>query len=575
MQFRKKETPKNFHLFEKEFGKIPAICLCNAEIENLNEATDYLYDDSFIPSGFLPDIQLVETIIQKAINNGEKICVFGDYDADGVTSSAILKQTLDALGADSFVRLPDRIEGYGISLKAVEECIQKGAKLIITVDNGIKAIEEIAYAKSKGINVVVLDHHIPGDEIPDADAIIDLHWKNGNYPYTHLTGSGLSFKVALYLTRNTDYDAEKLCDLAAIGTIADVEELLGENRVIVKNAITLMRSEEYDRYGVKTLFGRSLDYITAEDIAFSIGPAVNACGRLQERGAEKPLNLLLCKEEELAKTLAEEIISVNEERKSLQKKCYSKIKSQAEKYFADGDRVLVVLSDDAPTGIVGLLAGNLKEEFGVPAIVFGKTTNAEGEEIYTGSARSIEECNIYDALLKASDTLIRFGGHALAAGMSVKPENLDIFRETINSLVSISDDIINKPYIYDLELDEKEITDELFSELEACEPFGQGNPKPRFKVRARTELVKNGLYQALGTDKQHLKLRCETFDILGFNMAEEYRKAKTPKSIEAYGTLSLNHFNGQNYNQLMLDNFVPIEEKKTDLMASLSSILKF
>lgn len=575
MNYQKKSISKNFAVFEKEYGKIPSLCLCNAGIKTLAQAKAYLCDTNYIPSSLLPDIDKAENIIQSAINRSEKLCIFGDYDADGVTSSAILKLTLDALGADSFVRLPDRIEGYGISLKAVEECIQKGAKLIITVDNGIKAIEEIAYAKSKGISVVVLDHHIPGDEIPDADAIIDLHWKNGKYPYTHLTGSGLAFKVALYLTRNIEFDATKLVDLAAIGTIADVEELLGENRVIVKNAIKLMRSKEYSRYGVKALYGRDLDYIRAEDIAFSIGPAVNACGRLQERGAEKPLNLLLCKEEELAKTLADEIISVNEERKTMQKRCYNKIKSQAEKYFSDGDGVLVVLSDDAPTGIVGLLAGNLKEEFGVPAIVFGKTINAEGEEIYTGSARSIEECNIHDALLKASDTLIRFGGHALAAGMSVKPENLDIFRETINSLVSISDEIINKPYIYDLELDEKEITDELLSDLDTCEPFGQGNPKPRFKVRARTELVKNGLYQALGADKQHLKLRCESFDILGFNMAEEYRKAKTPKTIEAYGTLSVNHFNGQNYNQLMLDNFVPIEEKKTDLMASLSSMLKF
>lgn len=571
MKFKRRTFPEIFYDFENRYGRIIAICLCNAGINSFDAAESYLFSEDLADSSLLPGISKVNKIIKSSIKAKNYICIFGDYDADGVTSSAIMKITLDTLGADSYVRLPDRNEGYGISMTAIHECIAKNVKLIITVDNGIRAIEEIKAAKEHGIKVIILDHHVPGDTVPIADAIIDLHWKKRSYPFIHLTGSGLSFKVAMYLLKDTSFDSMSLCDLAAIGTIADVETLLGENRAIVKNAIRQMRNPKYNRYGVKAL-AANLEFITAEDIAFQIGPCINACGRLEARGAEIPLELLLSNNENDAENRAKYIIEINEKRKLLQKECYADVQLQARKMIQNGDTVLVVVSDKAPTGIVGLLAGALKEEFNRPAIVFGKK-----DVVYTGSARSIPEYNILEAISECSEHLLKFGGHALAAGMSISPEKIDDFREELNQRSALSAKDLELTVSYCGDLTEKETEDiSTYEALDMCEPFGQGNPKPVFKVNVTTKPDKNGLFTALGKDGQHLKLKTEKdLSIVGFNLAEKYKKSGSPRKLIAYGTFGRNHFGGNEYKQLRLIAFDAVAEHKTDLMAQLSEMLKF
>lgn len=576
MNYKQHKLSSEFKLLEQKFGATIATCMDGAGIKTLSDANDYLYNTQLIDPSLIPDISSVEKIILESVKLGNKICIFGDYDADGITSSAILHISLSKLGADVFVRLPDRLEGYGISKTAIDECIERGAKLIITVDNGIRAINEIAYAKSKGISVIVLDHHIPGDSIPNADCIVDLHWVSGNYGYTHLTGSGLAFKVSLYLHRHSDFNAMTLVDLAAIGTIADVEELLGENRVITKLAISQLRDPSYSRLGIRYLFNKDLSHITAEDIAFQIGPCINACGRLDPHGAELPLMLLLTDNSDEASSLADRVRTRNEDRKKIQEACYINIHEEAISLVSKGHSILVIHSDEAATGIVGLLAGKLKEEFNRPAIVFGTKENGDGSIIYTGSARSISDYNILKGITECSDLLLRFGGHELAAGMSILPENFEAFRNMINSLSPLSESQLEKKGYYNIVLSETQIGDaNIFSDLEKCEPFGAGNPKPIVKVDITTIPTSNGLYSTLGKNKQHLKLHTEAFDVIGFNMVSDYIDAGCPRKITAYGSLSTNYYGDKEYKQLMIESFDAIEEEKTSLMSSLASLLKF
>lgn len=559
MKWKKADEPASYRLFrETGYSPLVASALAKAGLTDLEDANRHLGREEFEDPGKIRNIGKATDVIWKHVYEGNRICVYGDYDSDGITASAVMFLALRRLGANVTVRLPDRIEeGYGISKKAIDEQAELGAKLFITVDNGIRAIEETRYVKELGLDIVVLDHHEPGNEIPEADAVIDLHIPGETFPDTELTGSGLAWKVAHYMLEQMgehDY-AMSLVDIAAIGTVGDVAPLLGENRTIVKRAIRMMRSPGYNRPGVSALM-KGIEHITAEDIAFRLAPCLNAPGRLTSGGASLPLILLIEDDSRTATELAARVHSENEHRKELQRDCYQSIREEAVERIASGEKVLVILAENAPSGIAGLLAGSLKEEFGRPAIVFCPKKNIEGEMIWTGSARSVDAFHILNAIDACRDTLVAYGGHKLAAGLTIKAD-LDVlarFRKAINEKAGyLTEEMLNPVALWDVELTTKDLTDELYAEMESLEPFGAGAPRPVVKIPV-TVNGENG-HTFMGAESQHLKLFCDSCVMVGFSLAEKYIENCLPTELTAYGNLSLNYYRGSCTKQISLLDF--------------------
>lgn len=545
-------------LMENGYSPLMAAALSKAGIKDVDEAQRHLHYEEFEDPGKIRNIDKATDIIWKHIYDGNRICIYGDYDADGITASAVMFLALRRLGANVTVRLPDRIEeGYGISKKAISEQADLGAKLFITVDNGIRAIEETKYVKELGFDIVVLDHHEPGEDLPEADAVIDLHIPGETFPDIELTGSGLAWKVAHYMLEQVgehDY-AMSLVDIAAIGTVGDVAPLKGENRVIVKRAIRMMQSPGYQRPGVSALLKGS-EHISAEDIAFRLAPCLNAPGRLTSGGASLPLILLIEDDPVTAMELASFVHSENERRKELQRECYVAIREEAEQRIAKGEKVLVILAENAPSGIAGLLAGNLKEEFGYPSIVFCPKKNIQGETVWTGSARSVDAFHILNAINSCKEHLLNFGGHKLAAGLTLAADNdkLASFREAINREAEyLTEEMMNTVSFWDVELTQEDLTDELYLQMEMLEPFGAGAPKPIVKLPVKVNGDKGHTF--MGAESQHLKLFTDNCVMVGFSLAEKYMENSLPTELTAYGNLSLNYYRGSCTKQVSLLDF--------------------
>ena len=559
MLWKQSETRKDYAAFiAAGYGKLTALTLSKAGAKTVQDAEEFLHGDELYDPALIRGIQKATDIIWRHIYRENRICVFGDYDTDGITASAVMFLALRKLGAHVYVRLPDRIEeGYGISKNAIQEQIEQGTDLFITVDNGVKAVGETAFIKKSGCDIVILDHHQPGDVLPEADALIDLHIPGETYPNEELTGSGLAWKVVHFMLEQAgehDY-AMSLVDLAAIGTIGDVAPLIGENRVIVKRALNLMRSSTYERPGIAALMP-DLQHVTAEDVAFRISPCLNAPGRLEKRGAELSLLLLLEDRPQTAMRLAQNIMAINERRKMLQTECFRLIQDEVEQRIQHGEKIIVVCAENAPSGIAGLLAGTIREKYNRPAIVFAPKTNIDGEVMWTGSARSVEEFHMLDGIVCCREYLIAFGGHKLAAGLSMKAdkEKVELFRSAINQQAAELDESFFEPAIYwDMEISVRDLTTEVFAEMEALEPFGAGVPKPVFRLLAQLNTDK--AYELLGANRNHLKLYAQDFSMIGFSMAEKYLSSDLPEQIEVIGSLSMNYYRGQAYKQISLLDF--------------------
>lgn len=559
--WKKSEIPAGYEKLRAEgYPELSALVMSKAGIDSKEKAEVFLHSETVHDPAKIRNIEKVAEIIWDHIYKGKKICIFGDYDADGVTGAAILYLMLKRLGADVIARLPDRIyEGYGISMSAIREEIAIGTKLFVTIDNGIKANAEIEEIRRQGCMSIVLDHHQPGDVLPDADALIDLWVEGETYPFRKLTGSGLAWKVACYmLTQVDDYDyGMSLVDLAAIGTIADVAPLIGENRSIVKRALRQMRSCWYTREGIKALYDGPLDRITAEDIAFKIAPCINASGRLEVRGADIPLLLLFEDKPEIAKYLAEKVVYFNDQRKQIQRQWCEKMENHAFHMIERGDKVLVLHAEDAPSGVVGLIAGNLKEKFNRPTIVFSTKQDSTGRTVWTGSGRSIEGFHLLNALKTCDDLFLNYGGHELAAGMTLPASNLALYqlRVRLNEAADYLTEEDLTPVVYwDMEITEAELTTELYDELKTLEPFGEGVRKPVFKMRMHTAPKR---HMVMGADKTHLKLFYEGYSAIGFSLAAKYIQAELPGVIDGLGYPSENYFNGKIKREFMLLDFEP------------------
>lgn len=516
--------------------------------------------NSYDPLLFNNMEKAVDLIIEH-IKNKNKIVIYGDYDADGATSSAILVETLRILKAQTEVYIPDRVsEGYGLNKKAIDELVRGGAKLIITVDNGIRSKEEVKYIRDKNIDVIVTDHHIaPEDkkDLPDC-LIINPAISEDNYPFKFLSGAGVAFKLAKAIIGRAKIAAifknkleENLLDLVAIGTIADCVVLLGENRVLVKKGLEVLNKTK--RIGLIKLMeaakisNRKLD---SWNIGFQIAPRLNAAGRMDH--ANTAFELLITKDESEASLLAENLNNKNIGRQETTENIFSQIVNEIESTEQD-DKIIIVTSKDDQhwnEGVIGLVAGRIAEKYYKPVLVITKT-----EDGYKGSGRSIDEFNIIEAVEKCADLLTKFGGHPAACGFSLLSENLEKFitkmKEVANEQMR---DLVLRPKIeIEAELKLSEINEDLMMELNKFCPFGTGNDKPKF-VSYEVMLVD---IMNMGFDGQHIKLKIKNgssniFNAIGFGQTEKWKDLRIGDKIDIVYYLETNEFNGRSEIQMKI-----------------------
>ena len=487
--------------------------LINKNLSNLDDANKFLktsLKDLRNPRD-LKDINKGVSIMKSGILNNKKVLIAGDYDADGITSSTILYTGLKKCGANVSYRIPDRItEGYGISESIIREAYTNNVDIIITCDNGIAAYDQVKLAKELGMQVIITDHHdIPFKELengikeyilPPADAIINPKQEDCKYPFDNLCGAAVAFKFIQVLYQEFNISEECAFDLiqyAAIGTVCDVVDLVDENRIIVKEGLEQINNTS--NLGLQALInikGLNDNNISVYSLGFIIGPCLNASGRLEL--ASLGVELLLTEDEEVAKQLAERLSELNIERQNLtQKGLEDGINQVISNNMLDTDKVLVVYLPDLHESIAGIVAGRLKEKFNLPTIVLTKAHDGA-----KGSARSIEGYNMFEELVKCKELLGKFGGHPMAAGLSLPIENINEFRTMINNNCTLSEeDFINKIYI-DMALPISYLSFDLVDDLKIFEPFGKGNSKPAFGIRG-LNVIKASI---LGKNKNVLKL---------------------------------------------------------------------
>ncbi|MGU7999799.1 single-stranded-DNA-specific exonuclease RecJ [Streptococcus suis] len=491
----------------------------------------------------LHDMDKAVERIRRAIEDYEQILIYGDYDADGMTSASILKETLEEMGAEVQVYLPNRFtDGYGPNQSVYKYFIeQQGISLIVTVDNGVAGHEAIAYAQEMGVDVVVTDHHSMQETLPNAYAIVHPEHPDGNYPFKHLAGCGVAFKLACALLETVHAD---LLDLVAIGTIADMVSLTDENRVMVKYGLSLLKQTE--RAGLQELIkiaGIDIDSIDEETVGFQLAPRLNALGRLDD--PNPAIELLTGFDDEEAHQIALMIDSKNVERKDVVQAIYDEAKTMLRR-----DRPVQVLAKEGwNPGVLGIVAGRLLEELHQPVIVL---SIEDGKA--KGSARSVEAVDIFKALKDHQDLFIAFGGHAGAAGMTLEVDKLEELALTLaDYIIENKLDLSSKSsLVLDEELDLEELTLDTLKSFEKLAPYGMDNKKPVFYIRDfQVESART-----MGQNNAHLKLRITKgaagFDVVAFgkgNLALEFSQAK---GLELAVTLSVNQWNGNTSLQLML-----------------------
>lgn len=440
------------------------------------EVEEFLSDDQQLCDPFeLIDMDKAVERISAALDKGEKICVYGDYDADGVTSTAMLYTYLKSKGADVIYIVPEREENYGLNRNAVDRMKLAGVGLMITVDNGISAQAEIDYANEKGIDVVVTDHHLPQGELPKAVAVVDPHREDCPSHFKHYAGAGVCFKLICALE---GVSGEEMCaqyaDLAAVGTIADVMPLKDENRLIVCRGMEHLEDARVGIPAILDVAGLRRRGINAINVSFGIAPRLNAAGRVGS--CDRAVKLLIETDREVADRIAQDINEANAQRQTLERQISEQAIELIEKQGLEFDRVIVICGDGWHHGVIGIVASRICERYGRPAIVL----SVDGDEA-SGSARSVGEFSLYDAISACKDVLNRFGGHAQAAGVSLPLQNVDAFRRAINEYAAREyGDMPFSQLNIDCKLRPSAFTPDLVRSLEVLAPFGTGNPVPVF-----------------------------------------------------------------------------------------------
>lgn len=523
-----------------KISNLLASILIHKNITTDEEVTKFLNPtrNDFYNPFLLPDMEKAVDRIVKAVDNKEVITIYGDYDVDGITSITLLKNFFANSGIDVKTYIPNRLEeGYGLNKDAIREISYSDTTLIITVDCGITGIEEIEYAKSIGIDVIVTDHHEPGEEIPNCIAVVDAKRKDNKYPFNQLAGCGVAFKLiqALAITWNLpEKEYLKFLDIAAIGTISDIVPLVDENRVIAK--LGLMLVERTNNIGLKTLINLcGFKKIDSTMVSFGLSPRINACGRLGH--ADEALELFLAKDKQTTDKLAKKMNEYNSARQQVERKIYDEAVEEIEK--SNEETAIVLGKEGWHHGVAGIVSSKITDEYFKPSILIC----FEGKE-GKGSGRSIPGFDLHEALMKCSDYLEKFGGHSMAVGITIKK---DKFKEFKNAFIEYakSKNISEIVPVINIErkVDLKDISLENVKELQKLEPFGEQNKMPLFLI----ENLKIVSIRSLSEGK-HLKmlLKQDNFfiDGIGFNMGDLTEHYKIEDRVDIVGTIDVNVFNG-------------------------------
>lgn len=509
-QWRVLPEPPGTYEIQKSLGcsRLAACLLVRRGLTTPSLAKAFLQPDfdTLADPLLLPDSVKAIRRLMVALDRGETIYVYGDYDADGITSAALWTRLLERLGGHVCAHVPHRRDdGYDLRGKVVETAQEIGAKVILTADCGIQRIDEVAAARRRGIDVIITDHHEVGTSLPPAIAVVNPHRSDSRYPFRHLAGVGVSYRLAEALVRTVGLPVPKyraaFAELAAIGTVTDIMPLLGDNRVFVKAGLREM--SETRRKGLRALLrlvgleGRPL---TSQDISFLIGPRLNAVGRVDD--PKKALDLLLTREEQEASGLAAELEQANQSRRAEEQRILDLAEEQICTHRLDRRRCLVLASEGWHPGVIGIVANRLVERYGRPAILIALDPDTgQGR----GSARSIPAFNMHDALLACSQHLSEFGGHSHAAGFTITAEEVEPFRRAILDYAGavLRDEDLQSVVEIDAEVSPSAVTIELLEELARFEPYGHDNEEPlfaAFDVRV-VEAFR------IGRDRTHLKLR--------------------------------------------------------------------
>lgn len=581
-----KRTKVNTAEMAKELGirQATAAVLANRELYSRKEAREFLFggEEAFGDPARMKDLQKGIYLIADAIQKGKKIAIYGDYDVDGVMSTSILYQTITRCGGKAVFYLPHRQkEGYGLNLKAVESLSAEQVEVLFTCDNGIAALQEIALAKEKGMTVVVLDHHEPGftgidaerrDILPKADAIIDPKQRDCGYPFKQMCAGGLAYKFACLLLQEFCIQDEKLekqlVSFGAIATVCDIVDLLGENRAIVRKGLPEIQKTE--NIGLRVLIeeaGLSDKIITDYHIGFILGPCINATGRLES--GRQAVELFCTEEEKEARRLAKHLVQLNEERKQLTEEAAERADIALQESGALQDKVFVLYDPEIHESIAGIVAGRIKDKYYHPTILI--TGSEEGAK---GSGRSIEGYHLFEALFANRDLFTRFGGHAMAAGLSLPVENIDVLRKRLNDSCQLTEQQMIPVLRIEKSLSFAEIDLGLAKELKALAPFGKGNPSPLFGSKGihvdRLDLIgkhKDILRLTLSEPQSGIRLSAVSFD--GYGQMKDLleklypnedcdkiiKNGQLPKLLDIIYSVDINTYNGRSSVQLMIKDF--------------------
>lgn len=502
----------------------------------------------------LPDIEKACKRIIYAIENKEKIVIYGDYDVDGVTSTALLYSFLKEYGADVKYFIPDRIrDGYGLNIKAINKISKLGTRLLITVDCGITSVGEVELAKAQRMEVIITDHHTCKERIPDAVAVVNPKREDSEYPFKALAGVGVAFKlilgIAKLMGKSTKECFDKYCDLVSIGTIADVVDLQGENRLIVDRGLKKLANT--DNIGIKALTGlcgMKDKGINSTSVAFGISPRINAAGRMAQ--ASMAVDLLLSRTNDEAYELSLKLDELNRERQRIEREIFEEALSIIEQNPSFRDKKIIVLAKEGwHHGVIGIVASRITEQFYKPCILIAVEENGKGK----GSGRSVEGINLFDALTACEEYLTQFGGHSLAAGLSLEMKNFDAFYDCINKYISQNiKEEPQKQLDIDCSVPPAFVSMANAKMLERLEPFGMSNEKPVFAMCG----VKVVSAQTMGADDRHLRLKVEAGDrimeAVGFSFGTFAKYLNAGRLIDIAFNLEVSTYQGNERLQLML-----------------------
>ncbi len=534
-------------------GSLVSRLLHNRGITSASDAETFLKADNrlAIDPFSIPDMHQAVNRVYKALLSGEKMAVYGDFDADGITATALLVQGLSELGGDVVPYIPHRMqEGYGLRIPALEKLRKQGVTLVITVDTGITAFTEIEKARKMGMDILVTDHHVPLDELPPAGIIVDPKRTDSNCPFKEFAGVGVAFKLLQGLLTSGGHDdlLSSSLELVTLGTITDMSPLVSENRYWVKSGLRLLHKTR--RTGLVELMsvaGIEKSRLTTESISYQIGPRLNSAGRLDDAGTS--YQLLVTQDHAQARALAADLEEKNKERQRLVTDTYEKARRQI---LEDGaDRVILMASDaDYPPGVIGLVAGRLADEFYRPVILF-----KIGADSCRGSARSIPEFDLMEALKACHHLLTKYGGHARAAGFNMHTRDMQQLQKRLRSLAEERLTGLDlRPHVdIDAEVSLTAFTGGAFEEMRQLEPFGIGNPAPVFLSR-KVEVVEQKL---VGSQNDHIKLKLKqdgiVWDTMGFRLGNYL--GELSRHIDIVYSVEVDNFNGKGQLRLNLLDF--------------------